>query len=131
MINQNQRERPIVAAIHPKLVEELKLRQVSMENATDRKTRGGMTTFSEQAAHELELIRLSGDKIVKEIFKVKDIKVTKFLVNGVEMDFIPYETFKKLYIFSSILAKKKDCQQIKVEVAKIKGLQKNEVTMFW
>lgn len=123
--------RPIVAAVHPKLIAELKERQESMERATGRKTRGGMTTFSEQAGYELELIRSSGDKLVKEIFKMREVPLKKFIVNGIEMDFVPYEHYKKLLIFSSVLHKKKDQQQLKVEVAKIKGLQKNEVKLFW
>lgn len=125
------RIRPIVAAVHPKLIDELKKRQDAMEKATGRKTRGGMTTFSEQAGYELELIRVHGDKIVREINDMKDVPIKKILINGVEMDFVPYEYYKKLHIFSSILGKKKDQQQLKVEVAKIKGLQKNEVKLFW
>jgi hypothetical protein len=126
-----EKERPIVAAVHPKLIEELKHRQISMEEATGRKTRGGMTTFSEQAGYELESIRTSGQRIMSEIFKLKEVPIKKFIINGIELDFVPYEYYKKLYIFSSVLHKKKDQKQIKVEVQKIKGLQKDEVKIFW
>lgn len=125
------RERPIVAAVHHKLIEELRKRQEMMESATGRKTRGGMNTFSEQAGHELELIRASGDKIMHDIFQMKEVPIKKFVVDGIELDFVPYEYYKKLLIYSSVLCKKKDQQQIRVEVQKIKGLQKNEVKLFW
>lgn len=124
-------DRAVVAAVHPELVEELKFRQAILEQETGRKTRGGLTTFSKLAARELKAMRCSGEQLMFELFKQKNVPVRKFLVNGSELEFVPYECFKKLYIYSSALNKKKDQQQIHVEVAKIKGLKKNEVRMFW
>jgi len=70
------------------------------------------------------------DLLLKEILSLDKIPVNKFFVDGVELDFVRYEYFKKLYIYSSILKKKKDQQQINVDVSKIKGLKKNEIK-YW
>jgi len=102
-----------------------------IEDETGRKTKGGLTCFSEMAAHELKCMRLTGEELLKEIIKTNHPPVKKFLVNGVETEFVPYEIFKKLYIFSTALKKKKDHKQIRVEVSKIRGLKKNEISYFW
>lgn len=127
----NDEERPIVAAVSPDLIEELKFRQAILEDETGRKTRGGLTTFSKLAARELKAMRCSGEELMFQLIKNKNPPVRKFLVNGAELEFVPYELYKKLYILASALNKKKDQQQIHVEVSKIKGLKKNEVKMFW
>jgi len=121
----------IVAAVSKDLIEELKFRQAIMETETGRKTRGGLTTFSKLAARELKAMRCSGEELMFELIKNKNPPVKKFNINGSELEFVPYELYKKLYIFASALNKKKDQQQIHVEVSKIKGLKKNEVKMFW
>lgn len=124
-------DKPIVVAIHPKLVNELKIRKEIIESETERKAKGGITCFSEMAAMELNSIRASGKKIYDEILKLKNIPVKKFTENGVEKDFVPYEIFKKIYIFSSILSRKKDQTPLRIEITKIRGLKKNEFKYFW
>lgn len=119
--------RPIVVAVHPNLVDELKQRRDLMEKETGRKTKGGITCFSEMAAFELMLLRASGENIMREILNLDNIPIHKCFENGIEKEFVPYEIFKKLYIYSSALNKKKDIKQIKVEVSKIKGMKKNEI----
>jgi hypothetical protein len=128
MINQ---ERPIVAAIHPNLARELKIRKEMFEQETSRPTKGGLTIFSQLAAEELRAMRESGKRIIQEIYKVSKVKVFKIEVEGVIKDFVDYGDFKRLYIYSSALNKKKDRPQIRLEVQKIKGLKKNEVKFLW
>jgi len=126
-----ERTRPVTIAVHPKLEFELKKRREELENVTERPIRGGLTTYSEFAAFELEAIRRSGKQINKEILKIKTPDVFEFEVKGVDRQFVPYEHFKKLFIFASILNKKKDQQQINVDLSKIKGLKKNDVNIYW
>lgn len=128
MIN---RIRPVTVAVHPKLEFELKERRRELEDITDRPVRGGLTTYSELAAFELESIRKSGCEINKEIFKIKGPDIFEFDVNGVRRQFVAFENFKKLFILASILNKKKDKQQINVDLSKLKGLKKNNVEIFW
>lgn len=123
-------ERPIVIAAHPNLIEEFKIRKKIIEDETSRKNRGGLTVISEMAAMELKMIRMSGDKIYNEILKIKSPIIKQFSEEPNNC-YVPYELYKKLYILSSTLYKKKDQQQINVEISKIKGLKKNEVKCFW
>jgi len=127
----NEQDRPVVAAINKKLIDELKIRKDTIESETGRKAKGGITCFSELAALELMSIRQTGDKIFKEILKIKNIPVKKFTENGIEKEFVPYELFKKLLLLSSTLSRKKDQVTLKVEMIKIRGLKKNEVRYFW
>ena len=126
-----ERERPVTIAVHPKLEAELKKRREELESVTKRPVRGGLTTYSEFAAFELEGIRKSGEQINKEILKIKEPEIFDFEINGSSRQFVTYEFFKKLFIFASILNKKKDQQQINVDLSKIKGLKKNEFKIFW
>ena len=122
-------ERPVVVAIHPTLKEELDVRKSFFEDYTG-KIRGGLTTVSEMAAIELKSIRKSGDEI-KEIIKVNTPKIFTFDTHGEIQEFVSYEDYKKLFILMSILNKKKDQQQIQVDLTKLKGLKKNEAKFFW
>jgi len=126
-----QRERPVVVAVHPKLEFELKKRKEELENVTGKPIKGGLTTYSEFAAFELEGIRKSGDKITGDILKIKKVPIKEFEINGTIMPFVHYEYYKKLFIFTSILKKKKDQQQINVDLSKLKGLKKNDVKLYW
>ena len=130
-MNIEEDERPVVAAIHPKLIEELKIRKETIEKETGRKAKGGVTCFSEMAALELRSIRYSGDKILTEILKFKDVPIQKLIINGREEEFVSREIFKKVFIFCSVLSRKKDQSPIKVEITKIRGLKKNEIKYFW
>jgi hypothetical protein len=127
IINNYANSHAIALLVHPSLMNELKIRKQFMEKETDRKTKGGLTAYSEMAASELRLIRLSGDKIIKEILKLQNLPIKKITEFGVEREYVPYEIYKKLYIYLSILDKKKDCQQFKVELSKVKGQNKNEI----
>ena len=122
-------ERPVVVAIHPNLKDELDLRKEFFEDHTG-KVKGGLTTVSEMAAIELKSIRQSGEKI-KEIIKANTPKKYKFDIHGEIQEFVLNEDYKKLFILMSILNKKKDQQQINVDLSKLKGLKKNEVKFFW
>jgi hypothetical protein len=124
-------ERPVTVAVHPKLEFELKERKRQTEKLTERPVKGGLTTYSRLAAFELEAIRKSGDELIKEILKMKDIQTHKIEINGTTQTFVAYADFKKLYIFLSILNKKKDQKQIHVDITKIRGLKKNEANIFW
>lgn len=126
-----ERDRPVTIAVHPKLEHELKERRKELEDVTNRPIRGGLTTYSEFAAFELEAIRKSGDEIHKDILKLNKPKVFDFEINGINRQFVPYEYFKKLFIFASVLNKKKDQQQINVDLSKLKGLKKNDVKIYW
>jgi hypothetical protein len=121
-------EEPITVSVHPSLVEELKERQRQIVVETGRKCRGGITTFSRLAAMELRLSRESGHNIMEELKKIGKSLEIKRIDNR---EYVPYEFYKNLYIFSSALMKKKDHKQIRVEVSKIKGMQKNEVEILW
>jgi hypothetical protein len=125
------RIRPVTIAVHPKLEFELKKRREELEGVTNRPVKGGLTTYSEFAAFELEAIRKSGTQINKEILKIKNPDVFEFEIKGIDRQFVPYEHFKKLFIFASILNKKKDQQQINVDLSKLKGLKKNDVNIYW
>lgn len=122
-------ERPVVVAIHPTLKEELDLRKTFFEDYTG-KVKGGLTTISEMAAIELKSIRKSGDEI-KEIIKANTPKRHNFDIHGEIQEFVLYEDYKKLFILLSILNKKKDQQQISVDLSKLKGLKKNEANFLW
>ena len=126
-----ERDRPVVVAIHPKLEFELKIRKQDLESATDKPIKGGITTYSKMAAFELEAIRKSGDEINKEILKLHTVPISKFKVDNKIQEFVPYNFYKKLFIFTSILKKKKDQQQINVDLTKLRGLKKNDVKIFW
>lgn len=126
-----ERSRPVTIAVHSKLEYELKKRREELESITSRPIRGGLTTYSEFAAFELEAIRKSGYKINKEILKIKTPGIFEFEINGVNRQFVTYEHFKKLFIFASILSKKKDQKQINVDLSKIKGLKKNDCKIYW
>ena len=126
-----EKERSVIVAIHPKLEFELKERKMELESITGKPIKGGLTTYSKIAAFELEAIRKSGDEIKKEILKLRNIAIYKFNLNGEETDFVPYDYFKKLFIYLSILNKKKDQQQINVDLTKLKGLKKNDVKVYW
>jgi hypothetical protein len=128
MINQ---ERPIVAAIHPSLARELKLRKDIIEKETNRPTKGGLTIFSQLAAEELKAMRESSTNLIKEIYKSSEIQVYKIEVEGTIREFVEYTSFKKLQIYCTALYKKKDNNQIRLEIQKIKGLKKNEVRFLW
>ena len=127
----SEEDRPVAVAVSPKLIEELKFRKDSIEGETGRKAKGGITAFSELAALELKSVRMSGEKIFSEILKLKNVPIKKILVNGVEREFVPYEIFKKIYIFSSALSHKKDQTPMRIEVTKLRGLKKNEIKCFW
>jgi ABC-type uncharacterized transport system ATPase subunit len=114
-------------AVHRNLEEELKKRKEYMENITGRKTKGGLTNYSEMAAMELNTIRKEGDKIIRDILKIKEVPIKKVVEMGIEREYVSYELFKKLHIYVSILSKKRDSSQFHVEVAKLKGQQKNEI----
>ncbi len=126
-----EKERAVIVAIHPKLEAELKARKEELESVTGKPIKGGLTTYSKMAAFELEAIRKSGDELKKEILKLEDFPVQSFNVDGEEKDFIEYSYFKKLFIYLSILNKKKDQQQINVDLTKLKGLKKNNVKVYW
>ena len=126
-----ERIRPVTIAVHPKLEHELKKRREELERVTSRPIKGGLTTYSEFAAFELEAIRKSGEKISKEILKLKTQDINNFEIRGTIRQFVPYEIFKKLFIFASILNKKKDQRQINVDLSKLKGLKKNDCKIYW
>ena len=126
-----ERNRPVQILVHPKLEYELKRRREELEDVTNRAVKGGLTTYSEFAAFELAAIRKTGSEINKEILKVKTPKIFEFEINGTSRQFVTYENFKKLFIFASILNKKKDQRQINVDLSKLKGLKKNDCKIFW
>jgi hypothetical protein len=74
---------------------------------------------------------MNGEYLMKEIFNASNPPIYKVLIDGIEREVVAYEHFKKMFIFSTLLRKKKDQQQIRVEVQKIKGLKKNDVNCFW
>lgn len=124
------KERPVVVAVHPKLETELKKRREELESITERPIKGGLTTYSELAAFELEGIRKSGEQLMREVLKIGKPKIINIEINGVKKQFVAYEHFKKLFIFTSILNKKKDQKQINVDLSKLKGLKKNDVKIY-
>jgi hypothetical protein len=126
-----EKERAVTVAIHPKLEAELKARKEELESATGKPIKGGLTTYSKMAAFELEAIRKSGDELRKEILKLNKVPIFNFNVDGENKDFVDYDYFKKLFIYLSILNKKKDQQQINVDLTKLKGLKKNNVEIYW
>jgi hypothetical protein len=123
-------QKPIVVAVHPNLVNEFKIRKEQIESETGRKTKGGITNFSEMAAYELKILRMSGDEIMEGILKIKNPPIHRIIVEGMELEFVPYELFKKLFIYSSALNKKKDQKQLHLEVTRVKGTHKNEIKYF-
>ena len=126
-----ERDRPVTVAVHPKLEAELKHRKEELESVTERPIKGGLTTYSEFAAFELEAIRKSGDEIYQEVLKINDPEIFEFEISGVKRQFVTFEHFKKLFIFASILNKKKDQRQINIDLSKLKGLKKNDAQIYW
>jgi GMP synthase PP-ATPase subunit len=127
MINE---ERPVVAAIHPNLARELRLRKEILELETQRPTKGGLTIFSKLAAEELRLMRES-EKVICQELKIQNTKVYEFEVLGVMKRFVLEGDFKKITMYCAALNKKKDNHQIRLEIQKIKGLKKNEIKFLW
>lgn len=123
--------RPIVASVHPNLISELKIRQMRFEEEIGRPTKGGLIIFSKMAAEELRFIRLSGEQLYREILGLKSIYPKEINLDGVKKLYVPFEDFKRLFIYSSVLNKKKDEKQVKLEINKIKGLKKSEITFLW
>lgn len=126
-----ERTRPIIAAVHPNLINELKIRQEQLQEETGRPTKGGLTIFSQIAAEELRSMRLSGDALCKEIKTLSKINPVEMNIEGDKRMFVPFERYKELFIYASALNKKKDQNQIRLEIQKIKGLKKNEVKFLW
>ena len=126
-----EKDRPVTIAVHPKLEVELKMRKQELEDVTGKPIKGGLTTYSQMAAFELETIRKSGNYILKEILNIKNVKIYKLNTGSESIDVVPYDYFKKLFILSSILNKRKDQKQIKVDLTKLKGLKKNDVKIYW
>lgn len=120
--------RPVVIACHPLLQEELKIRQEELFKETGRKTKGGITTFSKIAAWELSMIRQSGNEIKSQIEDINQQIKTK-VVDGEE--YVSYHLYKKLYILTSILNKRKDTNQIILDIHKPRGSKKNEINFQW
>ena len=127
----NNIDRPVVVSVHQSLIDELKIRQDYMRNITGKKTQGGLTTFSKLAAIELKSLRLTSNKLLKEIIKNQHPPIIKLPLNGSILPFVPYEFYKKLYIFSVALRNKKDTKQITLDVSKLKGLKKNNAKIYW
>lgn len=117
--------------VHPNLLEELKKRKETIELETGEVTEGGITAFSAMAALELKLLRESSDKIIRESLKLNRVKINKFNINGRDEDFVPYEVYKELILYLSVLRVKKDQNPIKIEINKLRGLKKNEIRYFW
>lgn len=124
----NNEPRPVVIACHQALQDELKIRQEEMFKETKRKTKGGITTFSKIAAWELSLIRQSGNEIKAEIDSINSEKEIK-VIDGQE--FVPFHLYKKLLILTSILNKRKDTNQIILDIQKPRGSKKNEINFGW
>jgi hypothetical protein len=128
MIN---RIRPVVIAVHPNLINELKIRQEEFKIQTGRNS-GGLTIFSELAAQELKYLRMSNQELYNTFNNIKvKINPIKIDVCGEERMFIPYEDFKKIIGVTHSLFRKKDQKQIKLEIQKVKGLKKNEIKFLW
>lgn len=100
-------------------------------NVCERKIAGGANTISQLAAYELKLIRMSGDEIMNEICRFNKPPIKEIIEAGVSTKYVPYEIFKKVLIMSSTLRRKKDQSQIKLEVIKVKGMQKNAIRFLW
>jgi hypothetical protein len=127
----SERDRPVAIAVHPKLEVELKMRKQELEEITGKPIKGGLTTYSQIAAFELESIRKSGEDINKNILNLKNTEIYRVTINNQTMDVVPYDYFKKLFILVSILNKKKDQKQINIDLSKLKGLKKNNAEIYW
>lgn len=126
-----EKTRPIVAAVHPNLINELKIRQKQLQEETGRPTKGGLIIFSQIAAEELRCMRLSTAYIYNQIKNISELKPIEInSEDGIKM-FVPFEKYKKLLVFVSAINKKKDNNQIRLEIQKIKGLKKNEIKFPW
>ena len=66
-----------------------------------------------------------------KILKLRNTEVHDVIIDGMNRKMVPYEHFKKLFIFASILNKKRDQKQINVDITKLKGLKKNDVRIFY
>lgn len=117
-------ERPVTLAVHTSMQDELKLRQMELFTETSRKNKGGITTISEIAALELKLIRQSSTAINKAALQLNS-NIHPVIIEGVE--YIPYHLYKKLFIYLSILNKRKDTNQIVLQIFKPRGCKKHEI----
>ena len=121
-------EKPVTIAVNCKLQEELKIRQQEILQETGRRMRGGITSISEIAALELSLIRKSGYEISK---KMKSEFDNVKIIQKDGIDYVPFFLYKKLYILMSILNKKKDENQITLQIFKPRGSKKNIHKALW
>ena len=123
--------RPIVVAVHPNLINELKTRQEQLQKETGRPTKGGLTIFSQIAAEELKCMRLSTEYLQNQIENISRFKPIEIMQGNEIKMFVPFDIYKNLLLFSSALYKKTDTKQIRLEIQKIKGLKKNEIRFPW
>jgi len=121
-------DKPVTIAVNTKLQDELKIRQKEILQETGRRMRGGITSISEVAALELSLIRQSGYMISKHI--EKEFRNIQFIQKE-GIDYVPFFLYKKLYILMSILNKKKDENQIILQIFKPRGSKKNVHKVLW
>lgn len=120
----------LTAQVHVNLINELKIRKQQIQDETTRPFSGGLPWVSQLAAEELRYMRMSGEELNKILNDLK-IKIIQIEQQGEVRSFVSYEDFKKFFRVVTALNKKKDQNQIKLEIQKIKGLKKNEIKFLW
>jgi uncharacterized protein HemY len=119
---------PIKIRVHPMMAEELQVRKEELEKITGYKLQGGLPVISHIAALELKRVRSTGQKILEQINTHK--KETRIFTFNNEQ-YVKLEDWNKLLTYLKSLSKKKDTEQIKLEIHKIKGIKKNEIVNIW
>jgi hypothetical protein len=120
----------LTAQVHINLINELKVRKQQIIDETDRPISGGLPLVSQLAAEELRYMRMSGEEL-NNLLKSLDVNIIQIEQFGEKRSFVCYEDFKKFFRIATALNKKKDQNQIRLEIQKIKGLKKNEVKFLW
>ena len=115
----------ITVQIHPALKYELDKRKELL--TINHVPNGGLRTASQLAAFELKIIRKSRKELERKFLDLKEPKI--IMIGGNK--YIRVEEYMKIFNFAASLNKKKDQQQIKADFTKIKGIKKNEVSIFW
>lgn len=133
----DENRRAVILAVHPLLANELRMLKHIMEKENNfLPPEGGYTTYSKILGEQIRQIRLGNKdpELRRMIFESKNYLKEPLMYKNFEdqiIPCIPLGLFKKLYLMLLTLNSKKDQQKIRLEISKMKGIQKNDVKFIY